>query len=299
MEITKEQKEILNSFSCERLSVCTDRRRLVQSFVSDRGALLVEYLKERGENEDKDGESAFYMVRNADGLPLVFFSLKCGSLFSPFDVEEHEEHARRAANLIEILCGDRDESNKVQNALYTQLEDISVKSNVAVDELVRKLKIQLKLKHGDAARKADYYHQDEVTDSRNPILRVGETFPGVELMHFCVNDNAREYWRTLSIMHPMGEVLFWYYIVPIVLEIQKLAGCKYLYLFAADNTEDGSLVNYYKVALKFEKPAGEIGTNKPVYDYCCEFMAQEINNIARARDDYFQHFNLDTNEVIA
>lgn len=42
-----------------------------------------------------------------------------------------------------------------------------------------------------------------------------------------------------------------------------------------------------------------IGTNKPVYDFCCEFMAQEINKILIAQSQYFQHFNLDPNEIIA
>lgn len=299
MEITKVQKELLDSFTCERLSICQDAQQSVQAFESVKGALLVRYLKERGEIEDRNGESAFYLIRNKDKLPLLFFSLKCGSLFSPFDVEEHEKHAQKTASLFQMLNEERDEGNEMQNALYSQLEEISVKSNIELSELVRRIIIRLAAEHGKARSKAEFYHQDEATDSANPILRVGETLPGVELMHFCANDNAREYWKSLNISHPMGEVLFWYFIIPTIHKIQSLAGCKYFYLFAADSTEDRSLINYYNIALKFEKPAGMIGTNKPVYDFCCEFMAQEINRIIAVQIGYFQHFNLDLGEVIA
>ena len=226
MEITKGQKEILDSFSCERLSVCKDAQKSVQLFESEKGARLVSYLKDRGEIEDKSGESAFYLIRNKDKLPLLFFSLKCGSLFSPFDVEEHEKHAQKTANLFQLLNEKRDETNEAQNSFYSQLNEISVKSNIELGELIRRLKIRLAVEHGKARSKADYYHQDEATDSANPILRVGETLPGVELMHFCANDNARDYWKSLNIAHPMGEVLFWYFIIPTILRIQSLAGCK-------------------------------------------------------------------------
>ena len=192
MEITKEQIELLDSFTCERLSLCQDVKQSVQTFESEKGALLVGYLKERGEIEDRNGETAFYLIRNKDKLPLLFFSLKCGSLFSPFNVEEHEKHALKTARLFQMLNEKRDESNDAQNAFYSQLYEISVKSNIELNELVRRIKIRLAAEHGRARSKAESFHQDEATDSTNPILRVGETLPGVELMHFCANDNARE-----------------------------------------------------------------------------------------------------------
>lgn len=298
MKITKEQIEILNSFSCKRLYDSYDLHAEIQ-FECKKGNQLVNYLKHRGQDEDRDGEAAFYMVKNEDGLPLLFFSLKCGSLFSPFDVEAHEKQAEKAARLISILNAERDESNDLQNVIYEQLSEIAIKENRQLPDIIRRVKIQLAAQHGNSMSKAELYHNDEKTDANNPIIRVGETLPGVELMHFCANDDARDYWNSLDMHHSMGEVIFWWFIVPTVAGVQRLAGCKYFYLFAADSTEDRSLVNYYNVALKFEKPAGMIGTNKPVYDFCCEFMAQEINKIIAAQSVYFQHFNLDPNEIIA
>lgn len=58
-------------------------------------------------------------------------------------------------------------------------------------------------------------------------------------------------------------------------QVQKNIGCQYAFLFAADLSEDGSLINYYNVTLHFDQPE-HIGANKPYYDFCCRFMCQEI-----------------------
>ena len=36
-------------------------------------------------------------------------------------------------------------------------------------------------------------------------------------------------------------------------------------------SEDGTLINYYNVSLKFEQP-NNVGTSKPSYDFCCVFL---------------------------
>ena len=36
---------------------------------------------------------------------------------------------------------------------------------------------------------------------------------------------------------PLGFGIFWEIIVPIIIDITKKVGCKYVYLFAADKTE--------------------------------------------------------------
>ena len=299
LAITVEQKALLHSFTCERLSSSEEVLQSIEGFENQKGSLLVQYLKEKGYKEDQSGETAFYVIRNKDKLPLLFFSLKCGSLFSPFDVEAQEQKIHDREFLLEVLNAVRDETNEAQNCLYEQLNDVSVKSNQELPDVLKRLKAKLTEENGRAKEKTETYHLDEEAESENPIIRVDRTIPGIELMHFCANDNAREYWRSLNIDHPMGEVLFWWFIVPTILKVQQFVGCKYIYLFAADTTEDRSLVNYYNTALKFEKPTEKIGTNKPVYDYCCEFMVQEINQIVEHQRAYFLRFNLDPDEVIA
>ena len=136
------------------------------------------------------------------------------------------------------------------------------------------------------------YHDDEKTEANKPIYRVDITYPGVEIVHFCTNDNAKEYWKCQAMHHPMGEVLFWWFILPIIEKVQKIVGCQYAYLFAADSSEDRTLINYYNVSLKFTSPEG-IGTSKPRYDFCCEFLLQEIGKLTLYRKEYFDNFNFD------
>ena len=69
-------------------------------------------------------------------------------------------------------------------------------------------------------------------------------------------------------------------------------------MFAADASEDGNLINYYNVALKFEQPT-EVGTNNPSYDLCCVFMCQEVNELRKNRQEYFDIFNPDDDDIIA
>lgn len=87
-------------------------------------------------------------------------------------------------------------------------------------------------------------------------------------------------------------------VIKLVIKSEENAGCQYLFLFAADTSEDGSLINYYDVALKFKKPT-EIGTNKPRYDFCCEFMCEDINELKKNQQAYFDNFNPDHDDVIA
>lgn len=89
MKITKEQEAILNELVCERLRDNQDSCELIQNFQSERGALIVEYLKQYGLQEDSEGNTAFYIVRTKQNEVLMFFSLKCGELFDPlFDEDE-------------------------------------------------------------------------------------------------------------------------------------------------------------------------------------------------------------------
>lgn len=107
----------------------------------------------------------------------------------------------------------------------------------------------------------------------------------------------KEKWKSLNIHHPTGEAMFWKYIAPIIYETQKRIGCQYAYLFAADISEDKVLINYYNVALKFEKNR-ELGTNKPKYDWCCSFMCQEISKLKKNQCEYFDNFNSDNDVIV-
>lgn len=90
----------------------------------------------------------------------------------------------------------------------------------------------------------------------------------------------------------MGECVFWHYIVPKLASIQDIIGCEYAYLFAADNTTDHVLSNYYQVSLGFEEST-ILGTNKPHYDFMCFFLCQKIKLLMDKREFFYNNFNPD------
>lgn len=55
-------------------------------------------------------------------------------------------------------------------------------------------------------------------------------------------------------------------------------------------------VNYYEVSLKFSK-LEDIGTNKPAYDLNCIFMCQTVLDLIHNRDDFFNTFNIDKDDL--
>ena len=83
MRITAEQENILNRVTCARLSANPANRDKIQTFTGRRGLALVQYLKLKGWELDENGENAFYLIKNPQGEPCVFFALKCGALYTP------------------------------------------------------------------------------------------------------------------------------------------------------------------------------------------------------------------------
>ena len=70
----------------------------------------------------------------------------------------------------------------------------------------------------------------------------------------------------------------------------KYIGCQYLFLFAADFSEDENLINYYRTNLKFiDSP--DRNTTIPLYDEMCKFMFQETCQLELNQKYFFDNFN--------
>lgn len=126
--------------------------------------------------------------------------------------------------------------------------------------------------------------------------KVGATFSGIEIVQFCSNEDCLDYWKNYGINQKLGVVVFWQFIVPIIIKIKEWIGCEYLFLFAADDSEDENLVNYYKSWLKFES-SNERSAATPVYDLTCKFLYQETCSLEEKRDAFFKNFNPDEDAV--
>lgn len=201
----------------------------------------------------------------------MFFSMKCGALFEPLqDEDEVKQDFQRLMILLQTIenaGGDGKEADEA-TAILTKYQ---VGDRISIDDFNKLI---------------------------DKIFRVQNTHSGVELVHFCTNDNLKAKWKEYNLGHTMGETLYWKFIVPKFFDVQEIVGCEYAFLFAADLSEDGSLVNYYDVSLKFQKRQ-DVGTNKPFYDFCCEFMCQDVNSMKQKREEFFDNFSIDEEDVIA
>lgn len=164
--------------------------------------------------------------------------------------------------------------------------------NLSDEELKEIIKTESRAK-----RKAlEHLIAEKSSETNENIVRVSATHSGVELVHFCVNDNKKELWRENRLPQSLGAVVFWHFIVPIISQVKDVVGCKYTFLFAADLSEDGSLINYYQTTLHFEAPE-DIGTSKPFYDFQCKFMCQTVNHLLDAKQNFFDNFNPNEGDV--
>lgn len=293
MRITTEQKNLLDSFKCERLSANAVNEELIKSFTSKRGDSLVSYFKKFGLQEDIAGKTTYYVIKNTENEILMFFSLKCGTLFDPLlDENEVKQDFQRLLILLQAIENANGDNEETEEAVAI-LTKYQVGDRISIEDF-NSLVIR------EASRKKDFLSQlfgDKEKEQNDKIFRVQCTHPGIELVHFCTNDNLKEKWKTYNLGHPMGETLYWKFIAPKFFDVQKIVGCEFAFLFAADLSEDGSLVNYYDVSLKFQKRQ-DVGTNKPFYDFCCEFMCQEVNEMMKKRQEFFENFNIDAEDEI-
>lgn len=288
MRITDNQQRILDELICERLKDNQENEKLIQDFKNEKGELLVEYLKQKGLEEDLEGSTAFYIVKTKNNDILMFFSLKCGELFDHLIDENEVRNSLEEHILIIQALKNTEMGTLAQEKALNKLNEICKAKGISLKEAFNHILDGKYTKHD----LLDMLSNEKATEVNENITRVSKTYPGIELMHFCVNENARDIWEAYDLKHSMGEVIFWNKIVPKFFEVQEIVGCEYAFLFAADLSEDRNLINYYNVSLKFDTDQS-IGTNKPYYDFSCAFMCQKLSEMKANQEHYFNNFNID------
>ena len=205
MKITEEQKKILDELACERLRDNPNSSTLIQNFENEKGALIVDYLKQYGLKEDLEGSTAFYIVRNKSNDVLMFFSLKCGELFEPlFDEAEIEAGYEEHLLIIQALHNvESDEEAKTR--AIEKIKEVSEAKGISMQTALNLILRETKTKQ----RMLKVLSREKEAEENDKVARVSKTYPGIELVHFCTNDNAKDIWKTYGLGHSMGEVIFW------------------------------------------------------------------------------------------
>lgn len=275
---------VLNSLVVERLRDNKEvNALLVRSFENKKNPTLVKVItSDYAFDKDREGKAAYYVVKTPAGELLLYFSLKCGELFEKLDMEKMQMALRIRNSVYKIQNKDvfpEEEVKAASGFIHENLEEIK---NILPD-------IESYLE------KKDDFKADINAELNTEMQRVLRTYPAIEVVEFCANENGRAAWRRLGIDRKMGECVFWHCIVPKLKKVQDEVGCQYVYLFAADTSLDGDLANYYKVALHFEQST-TLGANKPQYDFQCFFLCQEMRKLLQHWDDFYEYFNPDEKE---
>lgn len=281
MRISDKQKDILDSLVVERLrDNISGNASLVNTFSNKKNLNLESIIMSRiSFDKDVAGTTAYYVVKAPTGELLLYFSLKCGELFEELDYRKMEL-AAKTQHYVTILMNKSSYNEETVSIAESFLND----NMDEIEELLPDISKYLK-------KKGEY--TDDINKELNKqVRRVLKTYPAIELVEFCKNDSdsAKKAWKALGIERKMGECVFWHIIVPKLKAIQDITGCQYVYLFAADNSYDGDLANYYKVALHFDQST-ILGANKPQYDFNCFFLCQEMKDLPKYREYFYNHFN--------
>ena len=291
MRITEKQLAFLNTLTCQRLTADPENKKLIKNFRCNRNKGLAAQLRYYAWEEDSSGATTYYIIKNTAGEILLYFSLKCGSVFDPIDKEELLANIRRYRELLELIHTRKPGVSR--DRYMAQLNQLEREFDMPLYQLDYYLRSEVNIKK----EKIRGIEQDMAQELNPHISRVSRTYPAVELVHFVANDSAKALWTRCGIRQSMGEVLFWHFICPIITRIQESLGCQYAYLFAADMSRNQNLITYYEVRLRFEQ-TDKLGTSKPVYDFTCPFMCQNIEDMTEYREYYFDTFNPDENDIL-
>lgn len=263
MTIKEERDYFANAFSCERLSFNKQNVHLISKFkIGEHGKGLLSYLQENAWNDDVEGETAVYLIKEkATCQPVLFFSLKCGLLYDYGEFQELTEDEREFVRLLVEARQQKDSDSETN--LLEAVESV-------FGELRKKTIIDI------AIHKAEHELSGEEKATEQ---KVSNTYSAIELCHFCRNDG---FTVPMELQTKLGFGLFWEQVMKKIEEIVSMIGSRYLYLFASDEElsakkEEYRLINYYNT-LGF-KDIMDFKILKPSYDLGCYPMMQSIEDV--------------------
>lgn len=281
MQISTEQKQLIDSLWCERLSSNEKNLRQVEEFLCQRNELLASTLQNEAFEDDECGSTAYYLVKDKkDGNILFYFSLKSGVLYDQHIDEKSIKIFKKLNDFVKDAVSQQDLTDEQVQALMNFLEKVRTHKGITKEDLER------------LPQKNQSLFEELEEELNQNITHVGKTYSGVELVHFCKNNAYDELIKGLGLPRNFGEIVFWKFIVPKIVEARQLIGIQYFFLFAADMTAENKLIQYYSDFLHFQTDDAR-ATVKPVYDFACKFMYQPVSELNNQAAVFWNYFNPD------
>ncbi len=319
LSIEEQKKFLFDRLKIEPLRKMEENRDDIKVFVqATKGEKISSYLINNAWNDDHDRNTKVFLVRDQKAKKIVFFfAINCGILFSelnignlnpnekvPFDKYVGAMQRLKAPSLSKE---EQENANKqISESMGELWEVVQEPDRVSYLLSLADEKVQLLEEKREAfSETAEGDHTQQVQD----------TFPAIDIKFLGRN---KEYKPEIQLDFKLGVYVFWEMIVPHLLEIAEMVGCKYIYLFAADNTdqtekagdappmwtpdydpyadedENGcareeihTLVNYYINELKF-RYVSKYKILKPHYERRCYTLIQEVENLQSNRESVWQ-----------
>lgn len=313
----EEQKNYLhNLFKLEELRKSESNKNEVKKFSqAKKGNIISNYLINQAWDDDINRNTKVFLVKDKEtGQIAFYFAINCGILFEELNIVRLKEGEISAFNRYVTAT----QRMKQKNMNNEEMESVNKEYEIALGELWEavedsdRVSFLLQQAEEKVQKKEEKSEALSDTDEEKHTQPVQETFPAIDIKFLCRN---AEYKPKIELDFKLGVFVFWEIIVPHLLEISEKVGCKYIYLFAADNSENiadekeeiipwsqgydpyeeeiekesnvRSLVSYYINELKF-KYVTNYKILKPHFERTCYTLVQEVDMLQNNREMVWQ-----------
>ncbi len=315
MSSINEQKHFLSeNLIVESLRMYDTNKEDIKNFEqATKGNRISDYLANKAWDDDQRRNTKVFLVRDKSTRQVAFYyALNCGILYSewnPLNLSSIERPIVEKYIKALKLCHKQDLSPEEQEAADNDCTEALGEFYDKIEDVDRVTTL-MNLANEKANRKEEKEEALEETGESDHIKQVKETFPAIDIKFLCRN---AQYCPPIKLDFKLGVYVFWEIIVPHILKISEMVGCKYVYLFAADNTESDSqetkpipiwtpdydpddeedsneskdrirkLVSYYITEFKF-RPVSEYTILKPHYERTCYTLIQNVESLQEKRE---------------
>lgn len=314
MTIEEQKKYLFDRFELVNLCAYEQNKIDVNSFEQATcGNKIAEYLRTDAWKDDKERNTKVYLVKDkVTGEIVYYFAVNCGILYSEIEeISLSEEEQKPFERYVKAV-----QATQRKNLTNSQQEIVDKEYSEAMTALFGTVRDSDRASYlfsraDDLALKKEEERQlFSDTEEKEHTQNVQETFPAIDIKFLCRN---KKYKPEIHLDFKIGVYIFWEKIVPHLLEISEMVGCKYIYLFAADNSDRQinstqapkmytpdydpyadeveeereevlRLVDYYQRELKFEFVT-KYKILKPRFERTCFTLVQEVESLQSKRED--------------
>lgn len=282
MKISEEQLNLLNNLRCEKITdQDTDWLKQIQPIiVHGKEVIISEFFKEIVCSRDSEAYNS-YVILSKEGKVLLFFTIRCGELINNSmknPSQDEWSYAAKCYPLLKNIVEDKDAD--LNNLLFEQLAQEAESKGINRNVIYNLALLIMDMKKEPA----------------KGVQRVESTHSGIELVAFGKTSQADTFQSENKLPKSLSQTIFWYKILDKIKQVQQIAGCKYVYLFAADSKPEGSLVSLYRNSMHLDANDG-LGVNKPNEDWACWLQYQKISELTKWQQLFFDDFNPDEDDV--